>query len=130
MINITTLQGAKDTLSQYSGDEYCVIGPQNNDDITIGFGHWLVEIANIESITVHNEYERTRKLYSTNGQIYDNRVYYKPNMIAEIPDDIIHTLLDEGHLVLEISEKEWDVQVALGTVPRYKRYLIRNKVAK
>lgn len=130
MINITTLQGAKDVLSQYLGDEYCVIGPQNNGNIVVGFG-WLVKIVDIENIIVHNEYEKTRKLYSYNGHIYDTRLYWKlKNMIANIPEDIIHMLIDEGYLVLEISEKEWDVQAALGTAPDIKKYLIRNKVGK
>ncbi len=113
MINITTLQGAKDVLSQYSGDdgEYCVIGPQSNDNFVTGFGYWLVKITDIEEGVYHSK-ETWRMI------------------TIKIPEDIMNTLIDEGHLVPKISEKEWDVQVALGTAPRYKKYLIRNKVEK
>ena len=128
MINIITLQGAKDILSQYPGDEYCVIGP--TESVCAGFGYWLILIEDLERVIKHNEHEWTRKLYHYNDRIYDTRLYRKPNMIANIPDDIIHTLIDEGYLVPKISDKEWNVQVALGVAPQDRRYLIRNKVEK
>ncbi len=103
MINITTLQGAKDVLSQYSGDEYCVIGPQNTDNIVVGFKYWLVKITDVDKAIYHYE-----EVWS---------------MITKIPEDIVSILIDEGYLVSEISKKEWNVQVALGTAP-YRRYLI------
>ena len=115
MINITTLQGAKDVLSQYPEDEYCVIYAQGTGNIVAGFGYWLVEIVNMEESIKHNE------LFAR-----DDAYYYSIPIatIAKIPKDIIYTLIDEGYLVLEISEKEWNVQEALGTAPQYRRYLI------
>jgi len=108
MINITTLQGAKDILSKYSGDEYYVISSQEDDSIFAG--HWLIKIMDVDEAIYYY-----REVYS---------------MIAEISEDIICTLINEGYLVSEISEKEWDIQVALGTAPSHRRYLIRNKVEK
>lgn len=105
MINITTLEGAKDVLSQYPGDEYCVIGPQDIDNIFMGFKYWLVKIADVEEVTY----------------------FYKEvwSMITKIPEEIVYALIDEGHLIPEISEKEWNVQVALGTAPDVRKYSIR-----
>ena len=81
------------------------------------------------------EVERNRKLLQTPAQrkrwhgwdqVFDR---HSPHPFVSIPGDIMDQLLQAGVVALSISDKEWEVQSALGTAPNYRAYTIQKEAA-
>ena len=130
MITPTTFIGAKDILSQYVGDEYYIIYEKLGDTL----GYWLVEIMDTEGCVRHNELEacspQCKCSYCSSGLI--NNIYHtffrSPEAVVHIPEFIMLKLIKDGFVVRSMSDKEWRVQIALGTAPAYRPYLISGEV--
>ena len=128
MIRPTTLEGAKDVLEQYSGDECCIIYAQldhNKHD------YWLVETMDVEHCIELNDLLKY-SLGSTCScdQYYGIvREHHSPTAIVHIPELIMLQLINDGFVHISMSDKEWSVQIALGTAPVYRSYLIPREVA-
>ena len=122
MIHPTTLTGAKDVLSQYIGDEYYII----YDTLKGTAAYWLVEVMDVEGCIVHNEHSEFMRNYKhPSWEFWDSR---SPSAIARIPKFIMIDLINEGFVVRSMSDKEWRVQIALGTAPAYRPYLISGDI--
>lgn len=119
MIHPTTLAGAKDVLFQYAGNEYYII----YDTLEGKTGYWLVEVMDTEGCVMHNDHsEHMNWRYRHKG--WDYWYFRSPIPIAYIPKFIMRDLIDDGFVVYSMSDKEWRVQIALGTAPSYRPYLI------
>lgn len=122
MIQLTTFEGTKNVLFQY-GEKYCIIQSIETS------GHQLVAILDVESCMDRNEnppyFPRCTcdECCSAFGDDDGGSIFYFPEIIAHIPNDIMARLIDEGIVVKNMSDKEWVVQKALGTAT-YRAYLI------
>ena len=123
MIKPTTFAGAKDILSQYVGNEYYII----YDTLEGKTGYWLVEVMDIEGCIFHNDHSEYMNNHKRHKWEYWD--FRSPTPIARIPEFIMRGLIDDGFVVRSMSDKEWRVQVALGTAPAYRPYLISGEAA-
>ena len=143
MIRPTTLNGAKDILLQY-GNEYCILEYFMDSKQ----GYWLVEIKDMEKCLLRNKDEIDKYKppscscvctctgdyicdhckWCTDGEEF-YIVVFTPDAIAEIPEFIMLDLIDEGFVVKSMSDKEYQVQTALGTAPAHRHYLITKEAA-
>ena len=138
MIRPTTLNGTKDILLQY-GSKYCIIYYMYGHKE----GYYLVEIADMENCMSKNSKALNKKppykCTCTPDHIcnhckwyyYDNDEYttvFVPEVIAEIDEFIMLQLIDDGFVIKSMSDKEYQVQNALGTAPDYRPYLIAKEV--
>lgn len=117
MIRPTTLTGAKDILTQYMGDEYYIIYTVLEGTT----GYWLVKIMDVEGCVIHNDHSKYMNKHSKDWEYWD---FKSPIPIAYIPESIMPRLINENFVVRSMADKEWRVQVALGTAPTYRPYLI------
>lgn len=130
MIQPTTLKGTKDILVQYSGNEYCII----YEELESTLGYWLVETLDMENCVKFNDLETTRKTIwkpcncGSCSTDYELEIHF-PEAIAHIPEHIMLQLINEGVFAKSMTDKEWSVQIALGTAPAYRPYLIPREVA-
>ena len=119
MIKPTTLKGAKDILSQYAGDEYYII----YDKLDGTIAYWLVEIIDTEGCATHNEHSEYMN-WRCRHKDWDYWYFRSPIPIAHIPEFIMIELIKDGFVARSMSDKEWRIQIALGTAPAYRPYLI------
>ena len=110
MIKVTTVQGGKDILNQYSGGEYCIIYASLLPGLLMAY--YLVSIKELDKIEESEEYGQLKWL---------------PFGRVQIPEFIMLELIEQGCAVKDMPEKERQVQEALGTAPEYRRYLIVEK---
>ncbi len=54
---------------------------------------------------------------------------YMPKPFVKVDEFIMLDLIDEGFVIKSMSDKEFEVQVALGTAPEYRSYLIIEEAA-
>ena len=105
MIKVTTIQGAKEILKQYSGGEYCVIYM----NLPKRFEYSLVPIKKLA------EFEVAPTIFDfCEPPMEVLRVWLS---VAQIPEFIMLELIDQGYVVKDMSEEERRVQEALGTAP-------------
>lgn len=98
------------------------------------FGYGLIETTDIAVCADFN----SRELCSRHGFAHCNcgdmycdecePALRLPKPIAHIPEFIMLQLIDEGFVVESMSDNEWNVQIALGTAPAYRQYLIPDEV--
>ena len=126
MIQPTTLEGAKDILRQYMGDEFCIVYTK----IQGTTGYWLTEVHDLTMCAEINEMEGK---HDPDPYGYCDCIECKgravPQAIARIPDIIMMELIDTGFVYTNIDDMEVKVQIALGTMPMYRTYQILSEAA-
>ncbi len=132
MIQPTTFEGAKSVLALYPGDEYCIVygllAPLQSS-YTASQRYWLVSAYDILSCMSHNIIETGRVIvYDGDFGYYDEHHFESPVLIGYIPPDIFNQLTSAGLVEIQIPDKEWRVQKALGTAPEYRMYTIMGEV--
>ncbi|KKN25650.1 hypothetical protein LCGC14_0882780 [marine sediment metagenome] len=134
MIRLSTVHGTKDVLLHYFGGEYCIIHEKLDNKL----GYWLIKVKDMEDCIRCTEYAQNRNTCAQltcpcGCECYCYKhllpVYCMPFAIAYIPKSIMLKLIDEGFITISISDKEWHVQIALGTVPLYRPYMITGEAA-
>lgn len=82
----------------------------------------------VEDCIARNEHSK----YNMNNYKHNDWEYWEdlrsPTPIVRIPKFIMLRFINEGFVVPSMSDKEWRVQIALGTVPAYRYYLIPGEV--
>jgi len=136
MIRPSTLSGTKDILLQY-GNEYCIVYAKFAGE----WEYWLIEIMDMENCMLKNNEASSKipfcKCTCTHDHICNHckwcdeeyTITFAPRPIVQIDDHIMLDLIDEGFVVKSMSDKEYQVQKALGTAPVYRSYLITEEAA-